>query len=149
MKPLYNFLRYCLLFASLVTATACRHNPARAREQRVMESAAELDAVLTQVIPDSDRRNNLLTLADQLELVLKTSALDLLEMEVEQQNLIRDYQSTKKDFEDLGNRMQAQRTKLTNDFLELRQKMTSLTTDAEWEEITSRDEALLKIWGNN
>jgi hypothetical protein len=147
MKSNKPYIMSGVLMGVLLLVASCKSTPPPALDARVSGSATEMGSVLREVIPEQDRLEALLLLATEAEALLEQGATDLAEMQQAQQALLADYQSTREDFAKIGAEMDARRADLFTAVWAIRQRIAAQTTDEEWKEITSRDEALFKIWG--
>ena len=85
----------------------------------------------------------MLALADQASADLEAGAAELAGLRQEQDRLNKNYNATKDEFREFGDRMQAVRNEVRFKVIEARQALAQLATDDKWKKITARDFAIV------
>lgn len=128
-----HWLRVALALA-LVAVGGCSSKPLTP-EQQAQEDLKAYEAQVRKVVADPTRADQLVALANEFQQHVRQSADILGDYPAKVAALDADYEATRKDYEVLFSEQNARREELLKKFGALRERMTALTTDAEWEEL--------------
>ena len=123
------------LVAVFGALAACASKPKPTLEQR---AEAEIQAYKVQIqktVTDPARADRLVTAVDEWEQILRQAASMAQEYRAKVQALDADYGATRAEYAALFRQHDAQRAALIQQSLALRKKITSLTTDSEWQQL--------------
>jgi len=125
----------CLLLA-LIAATGCS-SKSLTPEQEAQADLSACDAQIRKVVADPARADQLVALTDEFNKLGWQSIASVTEYRARVAALNSDYDATREDFEALISKQDAVREAFLKKALALREQMTALTTDAEWEQLKS------------
>ena len=103
------------------------------REQVIERYSQELRDAVSNNVPDEQRRQHMLVIADQLKVVHLRFNQETVEFIESYRKLNADYDSTRPAFEQLFSDYSAKRVKARSEALDLHFKLAALATAAEWE----------------
>lgn len=92
-------------------------------------------AKIGKIVTDPGRAARLVAAVDEVEQMVRQSSSGEHSYQAKLQALNTDYDATRADYTALFREHDAQRTALIQDALAMRAKLTSLTTDSEWEQL--------------
>jgi len=104
-------------------------------EQQAQAEAEAYQAQIRKVVTDPARADQLVALIGEFQQQIRESAANLKDYRAKVAALDANYEATRADYEDLISQQNAHHEALLKKFAGLREQMTALTTDAEWEEL--------------
>lgn len=131
--------------AAGVCVMGCAGKKPQTVEERASAITAELNKTLRDTVKDEGRLQQMLAIADQGAADLQEFDAKLAKLQKEQDGLLADYNASKDEFKQLGDRLQALRKETRSKVISARQALAQLATDEEWKKITSHN---LEILGN-
>jgi hypothetical protein len=132
-----------LVFMAGVCITGCASSKPQSTEEQTRANAADLRESLKDTVKDPGRLQQMLAITDQAAVDLETRATKLATLLKEQDLLNTNYNASKDEFRQLGDRMLTVRKEMRSKVISTRQALAQLATDDEWKKITSRDLAIL------
>ena len=95
-----------MVVAAGVCVTGCAGKKPQTAEEQVRASAPDLRATLQDTVKDAGRLQQMLAIADRAAADLEAGAAELAKLQKEQDRLNADYNATRDDIQQLGERMQ-------------------------------------------
>jgi len=131
------------IVAALAVLGACASKPKLTAEQQAEADLRAYKAQIQKTVTDPARADQLIGAVDEAEQVVRKAGSVIQDYRAKLQALDADYGATRAEYAALFTQHDAQRTALIQQALALRAKITSLTTDSEWEQLKpARREAL-------
>jgi len=123
------------LVAVLGGFAACASKPKPTLEQRAETEIQAYKAQIEKTVADPARAHQLIAALDDWERIVRQAASMAQDYRAKLQTLDADYSATRDAYAALFRQHDAQRAALIQQALALRSQATSLTTDAEWEQL--------------
>jgi hypothetical protein len=132
-------LALILIVAAGIGITGCARQKPQSPEELARASAVDLRKALQDTIKDAGRLQQILAIADRTSADVETGASDLAKLLQEQDRLNGDYNASREEFRQLGDRIQVLRKEHRSRFISDRNALAQLATDEEWKKIASRE----------
>jgi predicted nucleic acid-binding Zn-ribbon protein len=110
--------------------------------EKLQENITDLRAKLRDVIKDAGRLQQIQAIVDQRAAEMQKGFDEFARLRKAQVRLNANYDASQDEFRQLGNSIQSVRAEYRSKVIQTRQAIAQLTTDDEWEKITSRDLAI-------
>jgi hypothetical protein len=123
------------LIAALGVLAACASKPKSSEEQRAEDELQAYKAKIGQIVTDPGRAAQLVAAVDEVEKMVRRGASGEHSYQAKLRALNTSYEATRAEYAALFREHDAQRTALIQEALAMRAKLTSLTTDSEWEQL--------------
>ena len=140
-----NVLVCCCMALLLIAVSSCSNEPAKTTEEQFQASAADMRNTLRKTVTDDSRLRKMLALIDRADADMQSGAREFKKVREQQQRLNADYDTTRDELQQIGDKIQAVRKTYRDRVISVRQELAQLATNDEWKSITSRD---LAIFGN-
>jgi predicted nucleic acid-binding Zn-ribbon protein len=134
-------MRCCLAFI-VISISGCSSEPAKTNVEKLQENITDLRAKLRDVIKDAGRLQQIQAIVDQRAAEMQKGFDEFARLRKAQVRLNANYDASQDEFRQLGNSIQSVRAEYRSKVIQTRQAIAQLTTDDEWEKITSRDLAI-------
>ena len=123
------------LIAALGLVVACASKPPPTTEQRAEAEMQAFKAKIGKIVTDPARAVQLVAAVDEVEQMVRGISSGEHAYQAKLQALNTSYEATRAEYDELFREHDAQRTALIQEALSMRAKLTSLTTDSEWEQL--------------
>jgi hypothetical protein len=149
MKRAVRIIRRAALFVLALTAiwivvtgifiTGCAGKKPQSPEEKVQANSVELRKTLKDTIKDTGRLQQMLAFADLAAADLEADSADLAELLKAQDRLNADYNASREEFRQLGDRLEGMRKKNRSTFMKAHHAIAQLATDDEWKKIAAHN----------
>jgi len=127
---------FMLLATTLAAATGCS-SKSLTPEQQAQADLSACDAQIRKVVADPARADKLVALTDEFSKLGWQSIASINAYRAKVAALNSNYDATREEFEALFREQDAVRTDFLKKALTLREQISAITTDAEWEQLKS------------
>ena len=127
---------FMLLATTLAAATGCS-SKSLTPEQQAQADLSACDAQIRKVVADPARADKLVALTDEFSKLGWQSIASINAYRAKVAALNSNYDATREEFEALFRAQDAVRTDFLKKALTLREQISAITTDAEWEQLKS------------
>jgi predicted nuclease with TOPRIM domain len=139
---LVSALASCCLALLVAGISGCSSEPAKTGKEQLQANAIDLRDTLRNTIKDAGRLQQMQAIADQNAAEMQLRVEELARLRKEEVRLNANYDASKDEFRQLGDRIQSVRKQYRSLVIRTRTELAQLTTDDEWKKITSRDLAI-------
>ena len=127
------------IVASGIFIIGCAGKKPQSAEEKVQANSVELRKTLKDTVKDTGRLQQMLAISDRAAADLEADAADVAELLKEQDRLNADYNASREEFRQLGDRLEAMRKKSRSTFMKAHHAIAQLATDDEWKKIAAHN----------
>jgi septal ring factor EnvC (AmiA/AmiB activator) len=129
------FVALVALTPVLAAVTGCSSKRDLAPEQQAQADMTAYEAQVRKIVTDPARADQLVALTNQFQQLVAESIASIKGYRAKIAGLNSNYDATRQDYEALFSEQDANRESFIKKASALREQMTALTTDSEWEEL--------------